>query len=623
MTRAPRRILLIPLLLGALSGAPPVAAQERFYETATVQARPLSSATGSVSVLDRETIEASGARSVAELLRLVPGVTVTTNAGRGGFSVAQIRAGEPNFTLVLLDGVPLNDSTYQVGDVFNLEGLPTAGIERIEIVRGPLSSFYGSTGLAGVIQIFTRDGGPAQPRAEAEVSGGDASFHRLSGTLSGKTWSVTAIGEEESERIAQERFEQASGLASLSLPLSDRSKLRLKARGSSWEGDDYPDASGGPVFGSGELRHFDDQELSLATELSLGDGRHQLAASIYRHDLDRQSPAVFPLVPASTEDTRYTRSRFGWASVLKSFSQGGRWSAGLDVQREEGRNDSLLLLPEEFGGAVAGDYEVSRTLPGAYTEFLVERGTWTFEAGARIDLPEDRAAQWSPRLGIGWRAADRLRVHASAGRAWKQPSFFALASPPALGGNPDLRPETVIGGDLGADWQLGRTEAGLTLFYNRYKDLIDFDFDLFTHLNRSEVDTRGAEGTFGWHPSERLAIDASVTWQRFEDRLTDVNLRHRPEWSGDLRLRWNPVQVVSLDLEGHAVSWYFDEQIPVPNRETVAGHELLNLGASWRFSSPWELRLLLENLFDERYESLIGFPGPERSLRAGLRWRSR
>ncbi|HYN19979.1 MAG TPA: TonB-dependent receptor [Thermoanaerobaculia bacterium] len=631
MTQASRRLLGTCMLLAAMYGASPCCAQERFFETATVQARPLSSATGSVTVLERAAIETSGARTVGELLRLVPGVTVTTNSGRGGFSVAQIRAGEPNFTLVLLDGVPLNDSTYQVGDVFNLEGLPTAGIERIEIVRGPLSSFYGSTGLAGVVQIFTREGGPGQPRGEAEISAGDASFRRLSGTLSGSfgtdrgSWSVTGLGEEEAERIAEERFEQAGGLASLSLALNEGTKLRFKARGSSWEGDDYPDASGGPVFGSGELRHSDNQELSLATELSLGKDRHQLAASIYRHGLDRESPAVFPQVPSSIEETRYTRTRFGWASVLKNLPEGGRWSAGVDVQREEGRNDSVLLLPEEFGGAISGDYEITRTLPGAYTELLVERSQWTFEAGSRIDLPEDHAAQWSPRLGIGWRPADRVRLHASAGRAWKLPSFFALASPPALGGNPDLRPETVIGGDLGADWQLagGRADAGLTVFYNRYKDLIDFDFDLFTHLNRSEVETRGAEGTFGWHPSAKLTLDASATWQKIEDRLTKVNLRHRPEWSGGLRLRWEPITAISLDLEARTVSRYFDQQIPVRDRETVSGYELVNLGAAWRFAAPWELRLHLDNLLDQGYETLIGFPGPERSLRAGLRWRSK
>ena len=597
---------MIELLAFALLAA--AAAQEEpaetFYETATVQARPLSSATGSVTVIDREAIDASGARTVGELLRLAPGVSVTTN-GRGGFSAAHVRAGEPNFTLVLLDGVPLNDPTYQVGDAFNLEGLPTAGVERIEIVRGPLSSFYGSTGLAGVVQVFTHDGG--KRTAEAELSAGDASYLRGTGTVSGPGWSATALWEEEAERIAEERFEHAGGVASLS-----KGRLRLKARGAGWESDDYPDASGGPVYGDGELRHSDHEELSLAAGLSFGE-RHRLEASVYRHDLDRESPAVPPVVPGSIEQTRFTRTRLGWASVLRD-SEALRWSAGVDVQREHGENESLLA------GFLQGDYDITRTLPGAYTELIAGRGDWTFELGARVDLPEDHAAQLSPRIGVA-RQLGSTRLRASAGRAWKLPSFFALASPPQLGGNPDLRPETVLGGDLGAEWRFDRADAGLTLFYNRYEDLIDFDFETFTHLNRSEVETRGVEGTWGWKPRDDVSLRANATWQEFQ---AEADLRHRPEWTGNLQARWNPSEALTLDLDAQAVSGYFDQQIPVEDRRTVDGYELLGLGAAWRFTKdsakPWELRLRVDNLLDEEYETLIGFPGPERSVRAGLRW---
>lgn len=606
-------IELFGLLLLAAAGAqeePSAEIQipaEAFYETATVQARPLSSATGSVTVIDREAIDASGARTVGEVLRLAPGVSVTTN-GRGGFSAAHIRAGEPNFTLVLLDGVPLNDPTYQVGDAFNLEGLPTAGIERIEIVRGPLSSFYGSTGLAGVVQVFTRDG--EKRTAEAELSAGDASYLRGTGTVSGPGWSATALWEEEAERIAEERFEHAGGVASLA-----KGRLRLKARGAWWESDDYPDASGGPVYGDGELRRSDHEELSLAAGLAFGE-RHKLDASVYHHALDRESPAVPPVVPDSIEQTRFTRARLGWASVLRD-SEALRWSAGVDVQREQGENESLLA------GFLPGDYDITRTLPGAYTELIAGRGDWTFELGARIDLPEDHAAQLSPRLGVA-RQLGSTRLRASAGRAWKLPSFFALASPPQLGGNPGLRPETVLGGDLGAEWRFGRADGGLTLFYNRYEDLIDFDFETFTHLNRSEVETRGVEGTWGWKPRDDVSLRANATWQEFQ---AEADLRHRPEWTGSLQASWNLSEALTLDLDAHAVSGYFDQQIPVEDRRTVDGYELVGVGAAWRFAvssnKRWELRLRVDNLLDEEYETLIGFPGAGRSVRAGLRWSAR
>lgn len=631
------RILLLALLVaGAAAAQEPSRAEpvETFYETATVRERPLSSATATVTVLEREEIEASGARTVGELLRRAPGVDVTSNGTRGGFTAAQIRGGDPNFTLVLLDGVPLNDATYPVGDVFNLEGLPATGVERIEIVRGPLSSVYGSTGLAGVVHIRTRLREPngeedGEPVAAVAAGAGDAALRQASGSLSGGlarggAYAVHASFEEEEGRIADERFEQGQVLGNLSLPLGG-SRLELRARHSDWRGDDYPEASGGPVYGSGELRRSDHRESSLSAELSLGQAaRHRLSATVYRHGLGRESPAIFPAVPPSVEETAFTSTRLGWSSVL--WERGGsRWSGGVDVQREEGENRSLLLLPPEFGGEVPGDYEIERTLPGAYTELVLERGDLTFEAGSRLDLPEDRAAQWSPRLGIGWRLSSAARLHASAGRAWKLPSFFALASPPQLGGNPDLRPETVLGGDLGADWQWGggRADAGLTLFYNRFEDLIDFDFESFTHLNRSAVEARGVEASLGWRPAAGLSVHADATWQRVEDRDTGAELRHRPEWSGGARLRWQPRDPLALELDARAVSRQRDEQIPVPEIGTVPGYETVGLAGSWRFAGGWRLEARVENLLDREYETLVGFPGPGRSARIGLGWSSR
>ncbi len=589
--------------------------------------RPLSSATGSVAVLDREAIEASGARTVAELLRFVPGLDVTSGGTRGGLTTAQIRGGDPNFTLVLLDGVPLNDATYQVGDAFNLEGLPVFAVERIEIVRGPLSSFYGSTGLAGVINIVSRHGQSGAQSVEAEAAAGDASLRQanaaVSGSLGAASYYVGGTWEEERQRVADERFEQGNVHANLSAPLGD-AQLQLRTRYSSWQGDDYPDASGGPVLGSGELRRSDHDEISVASDLRFGAERerHKLAVSLYRHDLDRTSPAIGFAVPASTEATRYTVARAGWSSVLYA-ARGLRLSAGADLQREKGENHSLLLLPPDFGGEIAGDYEITRTLPGAYAELIAERGDVVVEAGSRFDAPEDRAIQWSPRLGVSWRPdGGSTRIHASAGRAWKQPSFFALASPPQLGGNPALKPERALGGDLGVErgFAANRLDAGVTLFYNRFDDLIDFDFATFTHVNRSQVEARGVELSLAWKPVERFSVHTNATWQRVEDLTTQARLRHRPKWVGGARIDWRPAARLDLQLDFQGVSRSFDEQIPVPDRITVSGYGVAGLAGTWRLRDRWQLRGRIDNLLDRDYEALIGFPGPGRSLRLGLRY---
>ena len=375
------------------------------YATATVSERPLDSATAAVTVIDRATIESLGAATVADVLRFVPGVQVVGAGTRGSLSVAQIRGGDPNFTLVLVDGVPVNDGTYQVGGVFDFEGLPASAVERIEVVRGPFSSFYGSTGLAGVIQIFTRRGGAAG--GEAAVTAGDAHHRGGEVTLSGGGRGEYFLGlayQEEAERVGEERFEQlhatGTGAWSLGRLAGGDAHLRLAGRAARWDADDYPEASGGPLLGSGELRSSHHEEASLGAELQAGtaSNRHQVVAAVYRHQLERESPAIGFLVPPSTEDTRFTRLRLGW-TWTRSWSPELELSLGADAQREQGRNDSLLLLPPFLGGAVAGDYDLQRTTPGVSGQLLATAGRWTLELGSRLDWVPATVPATAPGAG--------------------------------------------------------------------------------------------------------------------------------------------------------------------------------------------------------------------------------
>lgn len=596
-----------------------LAQSPQIFATTTVWERALDSATAAVTVIDREQIETLGARTVAEVLRYVPGVNLVGAGSRGGLSVAQIRGGDPNFTLVLIDGVPVNDDTYQVGGVFDLEGLPAAAVERIEVVRGPFSSYYGSTGLAGVIQIFTRQGHGAQ--VESAIAGGDGGFRAGELGLSHEDAYFGLSYNREAARVAKESFEQlhASGRGQWSL--GEATALRLSGRAARWEADDYPDASGGPVYGSGELRQAEHDEQSFGLDLQHAAGvyRHKLTAAFYRHALDRTSPAILPFVPESTEDSQFNRLRLGWFAT-RAWGSGTQLSVGLDGVYERGRNRSLLLLPDFMGGPVAGDYTLSRTTPGLATELLHSRDRVTIELGTRVDWPESDRAQWSPRLGLSYRINGQWRLRAAMGRAFKLPSFFALASPRALGGNPELKAETTTGGDLGAEWHSsdGRFEGGLDGFHHRYRDLVDFDFEQFLHVNRASVLAKGIEGRMVYR-GEHWDFGGNVTYQDVEDEDTGRVQRHQPRWNGGLRLGWKPVQRVVLGLDAHRMSEQRDEQLTAPERASVPAYTLAGFWGRWVGPMQLEWDLRVDNLFDETYETLIGYPGPGRSWRLGLR----
>ena len=599
-----------------------------FYSTATVTERPVDEATNTVTVVDREAIEASGASGVVELLQSVPGLFLEEAGTRGGSAVARIRGGDPNYTLVLLDGVPLNDGTYPIGDVFDLGALPAAAVERIEVVRGPVSAFYGSSGLAGAIHIFTRRGSD-NPEAEIAASAGNSDLRRVEGRVSGAAgrarYFLSALGDREESRIADERFRQQQAQGRLDLEGSRGRSLRMTMRAARWESDDYPEASGGPVYGSGELRASEHRELSLGLDLEWGEddgsAKQRWSLGVYEHRLDRASPAIGFLVPRSEEATRWTRSRLGWMSTRHSGS-GVRLATGVTVDRERAWNRSLLFLAPELGEPTPGDYSRTRTTPGAFAEASWSHGSWHLDLGSRLDHLEDDGLRFSPRLGLAFRPAGASwRLRASAGESFKLPSFFALASPGALGGNADLRTETLRGFDLGVELSLRTGQLALTAFHHRYRNLVDFDFASFRHINRGRVVATGLELEGSGKLTPALELSAALTWQDAEDQTSEQPLLHRPEWTGALRLTWQPRPTLDLDFHWRWTSSRFDNQLPVPEIPSVDGYSVSSLGARWRLSPDLRLETRLDNLFDRDYQTQLGFPGPGRSGRIGLRWR--
>jgi outer membrane cobalamin receptor len=622
------RLALFLLLAPPLALAAEPAPTETFFETATVRARPLATATATVTVLEREQIESLGVISVAELIRFIPGLDVTAAGPRGGGATAQIRGGDPNFTTVLLDGVALNDVTDQFGGAFDLASLSVEHVERVEVVRGPLSSTYGPTGLAGAINIITRRGAANRPAADLTVGAGSDSVLQAaaswSGAGDGRDHFVGASWEQEEDRVVEDSFRSADLRGNVRLRAGRLGAVRLTGRVAAWDTEDYPDASGGPVYGTGETREYEHEEGSLGLDWTLGapERQQRVQLAVHHHNLDRETPAVpnptnpFASLPAAVEQTRYTSWRAGWVVPLLAREQ-VHLDAGIDVAGERGDVESQLELPPPLDD---GSFTLDRTTVGALVEALIERGPWLVELGGRVDDPAGFDTEWSARAGLARRLAEgATRVRASVGRAFKLPSFFSLGNP--LVGNPELEPEEVVSADAGIEHRFDALDltASLTLFTSDYDDLIDFDFDTFQTVNRSSVRTDGAELALGWTPIERLALRVALTGQDI-DVEGGGTLRQRPDRIGGASLAWRANRL-RCELDGQWVSERFDEQIPVPDRTTVSGYVLLGANLSFAFSPRWEVQARVDNLADEDYETFIGFPGPDRGARVALRRR--
>lgn len=602
-----------------------------FYETATVRARALEGATASVQVIEADELQHLAVRDAAEALRLVPGAWVLGNDSSASLAGVSLRGGDANFSLVLIDGVPMADSTDQYGGAFPLGSVGGAEIERLEVVRGPLSSFYGSSSLAGAVQLIT-----AAPRDEAPFLGWSAQAgdhdhlsSRLSWGRAGESshGSINAAVREEQGRIGEDALEQQTFSARWGRNLGEASALSLSGRFSDWQADDYSDGSGGPVFGSGDLRESDHSDLGLAATVDFDAGEawsHTLRSTFYEHTLDRTSPPIVPVVPPITESTEFNDLRVAWTGAFAPAG-GAPYDVSLGVEglAEEGRNQSLLLLPPYFGGPLAGDYLIERERVGAFAEWRWSRGGLVAELGARADFFDGEGEEVSPRVGLRYTPEGAAwSVRASAGEAFKLPSLYALATPRAIGGNPNLEAETSAGADLGVEFRASdaSVRGGITLFSNRFENLIDFDFDTFQIVNRSKVDAEGVEAFLVWNPSARVGVDVRLTSQGTEDLATGRKLRRRPDLYGGVGLRVDLSESVRLGLEARHTGSYLDEQIPAPFRTSVAGWDLVGLSLAWQAAERWRISVRADNAFDESYETQVGFPGPERSVRIGIRY---
>jgi outer membrane receptor protein involved in Fe transport len=164
----------------------------------------------------------------------------------------------------------------------------------------------------------------------------------------------------------------------------------------------------------------------------------------------------------------------------------------------------------------------------------------------------------------------------------------------------------------------GNLDLSAGAFFNRFENLIDLDFDLFTHVNRARVDARGIEIGAGFQPLAALRLKTTLTWQRVEDPESSTPPLQQPEWLAGIRATWTPLPRLTLHGDGRFVSSSFDRALPVPHLDSVDGYAVWDLAATLGLSDRWEARGRIENLTDTRYETLIGFPGPGRSFWAGL-----
>ncbi len=586
--------------------------------TASRLERPAGELTLSVDIIDAAAIEARQAASVTELMRQLPGVNVIQQGGRGSITSLVLRGGEPNFTVVLIDGVKVNDSTNTRGGSYDFSYLDLASIERVEIVRGPMSALYGSDALSGVVNIITDRGDPASG-VSGEVGGHGrvAGNLTLGGTFRNLAADVSVHGLEEDGDFEGAHYEDRGIDGRLRLPVGPGGEAGLLWRLQDAESATYPEDSGGPELAViSDVDRRDVQEAHARAWLTLPVGNvWSSAVSLSRYDREEASmspgiaPGVFDGVPPVVSDTDFVRDQLvvsfsGSVSESVSMAIGGEW------QREDGRSTGTI----DFGFPIPTDFSIDRDTLSAFAEAEWQLSPVVVQASVRWDDPDGIDAETSAQLGLLYALpgdAGDLRV--SWGEGFKAPSFFALAHP--LVGNPDLGSESATSIDLG--YRTAMNDAAtleFSVFRNEYDNLIDFDPVLFTNVNRSRVVSQGVEASTRVALNPVLNVEAHLTYADTDIRDSDARLRGRPKWRGGIVTNWQVSDAWQVTASLLALDQFYDSSIPTGGL-FLDGYERLDLAVRYRYSDVLRFGFAIDNALDASYYEAVGFPA------AGIRAR--
>ena len=576
--------------------------------TATRTAQTEDQTLAPVTVITRADIELLQLSSLQDLLDDTPGMAIGNQGGPGKVTGLFLRGANANQVLVLVDGIRVGSATAGTTPV---QDIPVDQIERIEIVRGPFSSLYGSDAIGGVIQIFLRHApGTFTPNASAGI--GSYSRWKASSGFSAtgeKGWIAVQATHDQTKGINACRIGAAKLFAGCFADQPDRDGFHdtaLMIHGAytfsdQWSADALATRSQGFNKYDGGFSDSDDYATQVVGGQLHFRPNDRLSLSLRlggSSDFDKDFLAD---VYVDHFDTRRTLGSLQADVALG----GGLLSAGMDWQRE----------------AVASNYtfsEDSRTDRGVFAQWQRGLGPQSLQANVRRDDNSQFGGKTTGSLLWGWDFAKDLRVTASWGTAFRAPTFNDLYYPGF--GNPKLRPESSRNIEIGLRGTPDWGHWSLSVYRNDVSDMITWDaaINLPNNIDRARI--TGLEGAVGG----KLA--------GWDLRATATLLDARDDAVGGVydgnQLPRRPRQSARLDADHRfgrfsvGASWYLNSHAydDIANRNRLGGYALTNLRAGWRFNRDWKLQLALNNAFDTDYETAYFYNQPGRNFMLTVSW---
>ena len=571
-----------------------------------------------VQVIDREEIERSQARSLQDLLKGRAGIGMSNQGGLGKLTTVNIRGTESDHVLVLVDGIRIGSATAGLA---MFQDLPIDQIERVEIVRGPRSSLYGSEAIGGVIQIFTVRGGTGLQK-NLRLGGGSNNLREAGGGFSyrgDRAWVSAQAAYQETDGINACRGTAAGwgagcyadepdddGYRNLSVNLRGGVNITdsVEVEAHFLNADSFNEFDGS-IYGGNES---DNLQQVLGGRLGWTPSQRIKVTAQVGRALD-ESDSYYADASAGTRDFVGTfDTRRDTASVQGDFSFGEKQliSVGGDWQQDD------------ITSTTAFDAD-SRDNTGVFVEYQGTFGTQQLQASVRNDDNQQFGNHTTGSVGWGMAFGSGFKLNASYGTGFKAPTFNDLYYP--FFGNPDLEPESSKSLNVGLAQYANAWNWTFNVYETRVDDLISYDAAIFLPNNIETARIRGAELTgamslAGWdlaaqisHTDPRNRTDGYNHGNVLARRARDTARIDVDRDFGEFR----------FGITANGASHRFDD---AANSVRLAGYGTLDLRVEYALHRDWTLQARATNVFDRDYETIAWYNQPGREYGLSIRYQS-
>lgn len=568
--------------------------------------------------LSAEQIEALQVSSTISLIKLLPGVVVSQNGGPGGLAYVSVRGGDPNFTLVLVDGVAVNDSTNSRGGGFDFNQINPAMIERIELSSSSVSAVHGGDALSGVIHIITKSDVPPHLSLSIGNYGQRLASAGSSFAINERTQMSVSISHKRNKFSALDSAENLQMLTTLNYQ-SLTQKHQLSINLSDGEQTGFAEDSGGELFAKpaqAEHRTANQHLLSLKSTFDWFDDAsvHLQLSSLEREESSLHpgiADGVLQGIPASDIQSNYERQNatvyIDWRSTDTQ-----QYILGIDAKWTQGDNLGTL----DFGFPLPVDFTLKQRSKSVFAEAHYVFDKIDVSLGARHENMQNFDNEQAYQATIRYQFDKQWQLYVKHNKGFKTPSFFALAHP--LVGNPELQPERSRNNEVGVRRQIADGSIQFAVYDNRYTNLIDFDPVLFTNINRQALSAKGAELSVAQQFTPNFSTRANVAYNQLSDETGDVMLRRRPEVVGNVQLEYAFDDMLAT-LYAHVRSDVLDSSVATGER-MLGGNTTFGAALNWTLSEQFNYHFSLENITGKNHQQAIGFINDQQLMSVGLNY---